>query len=80
MTHLRWENGQEVGGEPELYLEPKLYRRVFRDGQAIKLLRHLERGGAAGVLRALRKLYGDQIEVAEQLGLGLVVDLGRAGP
>jgi hypothetical protein len=71
---------QEVGGEPELYLEPKLYRRVLRDGQAVKLLRHLECGAAVGVLRALRKLYGDQIEAAEQPGLGLVVDLGRAGP
>jgi hypothetical protein len=71
---------QDVGGEVQLHLTPKLYRRVFRDGQAVKLLRHLERGGAAGVLRGLRKLYGDQIKAAEQPGLGLVVDLGRAGP
>jgi hypothetical protein len=71
---------QEVGGETELYLTPKLYRRVFNDCQAVQLLRRLERGGARGVLQQLRKLYGDRVDAAEEPGLGLLVDLGRAGP
>lgn len=71
---------EEVDGETELYLTPKLYRRVFNDCQAVELLRRLERGGARGVLRCLRKLYGDQIEAAEEPRLGLLVDLGCGGP
>lgn len=70
---------QEVGGEPMMLITGKLYRKLFWDGQVVMMMRWAERDGVVGVLRGVRRLYGDQIWTSEGLA-GLRVGIGKGGP